>query len=251
MPTLLEQNQLDGHQHELIPAKSEVPFSCDGCKELGFGPCYRCPETNCNYIVHPECHIPLPTLSSHQFFEGCYFQFHKESPTGPGTRICDICASDIHGFSYQCSDSKHDLHPHCANLPLAFSLPDSDTNIYLRERIRSRCLKCNSKKRSSDRVQGLSYVSSDGNLCYHVACLNEAHVENWRNGHLTPDVNANGESSRSLELQNLVPNQVARPRRSRAMRRLRWLFKFIKVVVSALFGDHITLVSTLFSFFQN
>ncbi|KAK8662398.1 hypothetical protein V6N13_091976 [Hibiscus sabdariffa] len=243
MPTLSKPTRFDGHRHELVPAKSEAPFSCDGCKELGFGPCYRCPNMNCDYIVHTECHIPLPTISSHQFFKRCNFKFHKESPTGLGTRICDVCASDIHGFSYQCSHCDLDLHPHCANLPPAFSLPDSDTKIYLCEKIKSRCLKCNSKKRSCGKVQGLSYVSSDGRLCYRVACLTEAHVENWRNG--------NGESTRSLELQNLAPNQVARTQNSKAMKRIKWLITFLKLVVSALFGDHFTLVSTLFQFLQN
>ncbi|KAK8671719.1 hypothetical protein V6N13_038306 [Hibiscus sabdariffa] len=251
MSTFPESNRFNGHQHELTPAKSEVPFSCDGCKELGFGSCYQCPVTNCSYIVHKECHNPPLTLSSHQFFQSSHFQFHEESPTGPGTRICDVCVSDIHGFSYQCSRGKHDLHPRCANLPPAFSLPDSDKAIYLCDEIKSRCLKCQSKKRSSGKVQGLSYVSSDGKLCYHVACLNKALVENWRNGLLTPDANANGESSRSLELQNVAPNQVARPQSSRAMRKLKWLITFLKLVVSALLGDHFTLVSTLFHFFQN
>ncbi|KAL4297992.1 hypothetical protein GQ457_12G031690 [Hibiscus cannabinus] len=255
MPTLSKPNHFHGHRHKLVPAKSEAPFSCDGCKELGFGPFYRCPNTNCDYIVHTECHIPLPTISSHQFFKRCNFKFHKESPTGSGTRICDVCASDIHGFSYQCSRGDLDLHPHCANLPRAFSLPDSDTKIYLCEKIKSRCLKCNSKKRSCGKVQGLSYVSSDGKLCYHVACLTEAHVENWRNGHLKLDATANGKSTRSLELRNLAPNQVARTQNSKAMKRIKWLMTFLKLVVHAIFGDYFSLLSTLGStvdkLFQN
>ncbi|KAA3481818.1 TMV resistance protein N-like [Gossypium australe] len=63
-------------------------------------------------------------------------------------------------------------------LPPVFSLPESDTEIYLRKEIKSKCLKCQSKKRSS----GLSYVSSDGKLCYRVACLKEACLENWKKG---------------------------------------------------------------------
>ncbi|KAK8671724.1 hypothetical protein V6N13_038311 [Hibiscus sabdariffa] len=250
MPSLSKPTCFDGHRHELVPAKSEAPFSCDGCKELGFGPCYRCPNTSCNYIVHIECHIPLPTISSHQFFKGCNFKFHKESPTGPGTRICDVCASDIHRFSYQCSRGKYDLHPHCANLPPSFSLPDSDTKINLCEKIKSICVQCKKKKRSSGKVQGLSYASSDDKLRYHVACLNEAHVKNWRNGQLKLDFSCNEESS-SLELQNLAPNQVARTQNSKAMKRIKWLITFLKLVVSALFGDHFTLISTLYHLFQN
>ncbi|KAH1045620.1 hypothetical protein J1N35_036404 [Gossypium stocksii] len=130
MPTLLKIHVIDGDpQHELVWEKSQVPFICDGCKELGFG----------------------------QFFPKCNFQFHKENPLGSTTRVYDICASDIQGFLYQCTREDHDLHPHCASLPPVFSLPDSETEIYLRKEIKSRCLKCQRKKRS-----GLSYVSSDG-----------------------------------------------------------------------------------------
>ncbi|TYJ16271.1 hypothetical protein E1A91_A10G240600v1 [Gossypium mustelinum] len=251
MPTLLKIHDLDGHpEHELEWKKSEVPFICNGCKELGFGVCYQCPDMNCNYILHEECRIRRPTPPFQKFFEDCNFQFHPENPLGP--RKCDICTLDIQGFLYQCSYGEHNLHPHCTSLPPVISLPDSDMSIYLRRRIQSKCLKCQSKKISSSRVQGLSYVSSDGKLCYHVTCLKQASLEAWKRDYFNLDVNANDEE-KSLALQNLSPKLVVRPsgeQNSKAMKGFKLLIKFIKLLFSALLGDHFTLFSTLFQNFS-
>ncbi|MBA0629671.1 hypothetical protein Godav_024189 [Gossypium davidsonii] len=212
MAGLLVIHDTDGHpEHKLKLEKSEVPFICGGCKELGFGLRYQ------------------------------------------WTRICDICALDIRGFLYQCSRGDYDLHPHCASLPLTFTLPGSNEVIKLREKIESRCLKCQRKERASGRVQGLSYVSSDGMLCYHVACLKEACLDNWTMGYFQLDALAN-EERRILALQNLAPNQEVRIRAAQsanAMRGIRLLITFLKLVVSAILGEPFTLVSTLFQISQS
>ncbi|MBA0629670.1 hypothetical protein Godav_024188 [Gossypium davidsonii] len=211
MAGLLEIHDKDGHpEHKLKLERSEVPFICGGCKELGFGLRYQ------------------------------------------WTRICDICALDIRGFLYQCSHGDIDLHPHCASLPLTFTLPDSNELIELRENTKSRCLKCQRKERAG-KVQGLSYVSSDGKLCYHVACLKEACLDNWKRGYFQLDVLAN-EENKILALQNLAPNQVVRPsegQSSNAMKGIKLLITFLKLVVSAILGEPFTLVSTLFQIAQN
>ncbi|MFQ6646979.1 hypothetical protein Gotur_019201 [Gossypium turneri] len=106
MAGLLEIHDKDGHpEHKLRLERSEVPFICGGCKELGFGLRYQCPNMNCNYILHEECGFGLENQLplTHKFFKrSCDFQFHRQNPL-PGTRICDICALDIQGFLYQCS----------------------------------------------------------------------------------------------------------------------------------------------------
>ncbi|XVF23881.1 hypothetical protein REPUB_Repub13aG0077700 [Reevesia pubescens] len=257
MPTLLNL-KCDGHPHQLVWKKSEVPFHCDGCKELGGMPgyCYQCPNNDCNFILHEECGLRPPANSPliKQFFNGCDFKFYIENPLG-GTRICNVCASDIQGSLYQCSCRKdpNDLHPCCANLPPVFSLSNSNMKIYLSKEIKSKCLKCQSRKRSSGKVQGLSYVSSDGNFGYHVACLKEACLENWKKGYFQLDVIADDEN-KSLALQNLAPNEVALRRgrqSSKAMKGFKWVIIFLKLVVSAIFGEPFTLISTLFQFYQN
>lgn len=244
-----------GHpEHKLRLERSEDHFICGGCKEPGFGLRYKCPEENCNYILHDECGLGLEygVPPAQRFFRNCDFKFHRQNPL-PRTRICDICALDIRGFLYQCSHGDNDLHPHCANLPLTITLPDSNEVIELRQKIKSKCLKCQRKERTSGKVQGLSYVSSDGNLCYHVACLKEACLDNWKKGYFQLDVLAN-EDNKILALQNLAPNQVARPNKaqsSNAMKGIRLLITFLKLIVSAILGEPFTLVSTLFQISQN
>ncbi|MBA0750049.1 hypothetical protein Gogos_003913 [Gossypium gossypioides] len=255
MAGLLVIHDTDGHpEHKLKLEKSEVPFICAGCKELGFGLRYQCPNMECDYILHHECGLGLGYGRSptQKFFKKCDFQFHRQNPL-PGTRICDICALDIRGFLYQCSHGDYDLHPHCASLPLTFTLPGSNEVIKLREKIESRCLKCQRKERASGRVQGLSYVSSDGMLCYHVACLKEACLDNWTMGYFQLDALAN-EERKILALQNLAPNQEVRVRAGQsanAMRGIRLLITFLKLVVSAILGEPFTLVSTLFQISQS
>ncbi|XVF83656.1 hypothetical protein PTKIN_Ptkin16aG0507600 [Pterospermum kingtungense] len=126
--------------------------------------------------------------------------------------------------------------------------------IRLSKEIKSKCLKCQTKKRQEDKVQGLAYVSSNGSFCYHVACLKEPCLDNWKKGYFKLDVIANDEN-KSLALQNLAPKEVALRRdqgqSSKAMKRVKWLIIFLKLVVSAIFGEPFTLISALFQISQN
>ncbi|XP_022747257.1 uncharacterized protein LOC111297003 [Durio zibethinus] len=207
MPSLQTLRDLDDHPHPLKLKKSKAPFICDGCKVEGFGFCYQCTE-GCDFFFHKECGIRRPPACQ-KFFEGCEFKFHKKNPLG-GDRICDVCALDIQGFLYQstCRKNPNVLHPCCANLPMIISPPYTDMKIYLCNKIKTECLKCGSKKRSADKVQGFSYASSDGEFCYHVACLREVGVENWIKSYCQPDVIADNEN-KPLSLIDLALKKVA------------------------------------------
>ncbi|OMO96863.1 hypothetical protein COLO4_15029 [Corchorus olitorius] len=126
---------------------------------------------------------------------------------------------------------------------------DTNMEIYLRKEIRSKCLKCQSKKRSG-KVQGWAYESSDGQFSYHVACMKEAWLQNWKKGYFQLN---DGENKRSLVLQNLAPKEVAlrgKGQSSKSMKGVKWLIMFLKLVVSAIFGDPVSLIVNLFQISQ-
>ncbi|KAK6272882.1 hypothetical protein POUND7_009965 [Theobroma cacao] len=223
------------HPHRLLLESAEVPFRCDGCKELGFGLCYQCPYEKCNFHLHKECGNAPPS-TSHPFLKRCNFKFYKETP-GWRARFCDACGLDIKGFLYQCShEHAHDLHPCCAELPK--SLSSNGEKIYLSNQVRSKCLKCK-RKEIANGVKGWSYVSSCGNYCYHVACVKEAIIENWQGGYFQLDV--------TNELQISGPSQELAGRNggTSGWRKARKLWLILKLVVSAIFGDPVTLISSL------
>ncbi|XWS07768.1 hypothetical protein CRYUN_Cryun41cG0019100 [Craigia yunnanensis] len=229
------------HPHRLLLVSTQIPYRCDGCKELGFGLCYQCPYEECNFHLHEECGN-APSSISHPFFKTCkYFKFYKETP-GCRARFCDACGMDINGFLYQCSNEHaHDLHPCCAKLPK--SLSNNGVKINLSNEVGSKCMKCK-RKEIANGVKGWSYVSSCGNYCYHVACVKETIIENWKMGYFQTDV-TNGENG--LELQNIAPSQevVVSSGESSRWKKTRKLWFILKLVVSAIFGDPVTLISSL------
>ncbi|MBA0571313.1 hypothetical protein Golob_004893 [Gossypium lobatum] len=128
---------------------------------------------------------------------------------------------------YHCSKGKYSLHPYCATLQTSFSLRE--------------------KNRSSNDVQCLSYVSSDGNLCYHVACMKEACRDNWNKGYFRPGSETN-EQSKFLALQNLAPKvELSSVGQTSEVS----LITFLKLVVYAILGEPFDLIAPLFQFSQN
>ncbi|KAJ8760317.1 hypothetical protein K2173_011870 [Erythroxylum novogranatense] len=98
----------------------QEPYQRNGCKELGFGPCYECEHKHCDYHLDDECANPDQTISP--FVKGCTFKFHEKAPQMMGERICNACGRDVLGFVYQCIDKvAQDLHPCCAKLQLTLS----------------------------------------------------------------------------------------------------------------------------------
>ncbi|KAH1045622.1 hypothetical protein J1N35_036406 [Gossypium stocksii] len=166
MPILKKQKDWE-HEHDFQLDNNAGVFTCDGCKEIGFGNCYKCsPERPCNYVLHVTCLNEKGTPLSNPLFKNCRFQFDRIRPLSVAP-TCRICALDIQGRMYHCIKRKYSLHPHCATLQTTFSLPDSDMTIKLRRGTKLnffkskclKCLKCGKKNRSSGNVQCLSYVS--------------------------------------------------------------------------------------------
>ena len=227
------------HPHILTLKPSGEPYKCDGCKELGFGPCYHCQD--CNYHLHEECAMASES-AYHPFFKKCHFIFRNETYD----RICDACGKDVMGVSYKClHDKAHDLHPCCLKLQHTI-YGDGGIKLKLSDKVSSKCLKCKSKEISKGK-KGWSYVSSCGEFCYHVACVKDLVLENWKNGYFDGDVDQKnnlalmqiGTSSTSTCTCNEVVESGGGWFGSKGKRFWRIARMVLKLVISAIFGDPI------------
>ncbi|KAJ6720425.1 CYSTEINE/HISTIDINE-RICH C1 DOMAIN FAMILY PROTEIN [Salix viminalis] len=220
----------------LLLKNPQEPYKCDGCKELGFGPCYKCEHEGCSFYLHEECANATPS-AVHSYSE-CSLKFHFRAPQG-NKRCCDACGQDVLGFVYQCKNKHpHTYHPSCLKLKRTLTAKDG-TTLHLKEKLPSKCLYCGSKK-TSNGIKGWSYVSSCRQYCYHVACVKDMILENWRNGYFLQDGNVN-EVNNYRALESSIPNrEVALPRgRSSSMTKQIWrkAKPVVMVIISALFGD--------------
>lgn len=75
-------------KHELQLINYEANYGCNGCKEPGFGPRYRCEL--CNYDLHKECMFTNDTCR-HDFFRDATFVFMEHPPISPPTITCFLC----------------------------------------------------------------------------------------------------------------------------------------------------------------
>lgn len=225
--------------HMLTLKSSDAAYMCEGCKELGLGPCFECQD--CNFHLHEECAMPSKS-SYHPHFKRCEFTFREE--TYNGGRYCDACGKDVMGFVYQCThDNAHDLHPCCLKLQRKIIAGDGLV-LRLSDKVPSKCLKCNSREISRG-IKGWSYVSSCGEFCYHVACVKDLVLENWRNGYFDGDKNINSVSAQTSNNFALMQiggpsNQVAQTGGrigSKAKKFWRIAKMVLKLIISAIFGD--------------
>ncbi|GLT90828.1 hypothetical protein SLE2022_087450 [Rubroshorea leprosula] len=154
-------------QHKLKFENSEILFQCDGCKEVGIGPHYRCAA--CNFDLHVHCGIPSPSIY-HPFYTKCSFQFLSRPP-GDMPRYCEACKKVVTGFVYHCKASGFDLHPCCAKLPMV--LDNGEVKLSLHSKVSASCQKCGRKGKC------WSYRSACKKYNLHVACVLEISVENW------------------------------------------------------------------------
>ncbi|KAL9238178.1 hypothetical protein vseg_012641 [Gypsophila vaccaria] len=154
-------------QHKLKLDLAQLPFKCDGCKEIGIGSCYKC--TSCEYDLHMHCAIPTSSIY-HPFYPKCSFIFMSRPP-GNIPRYCNACERPVTGFLYHCNSCGFDLHPCCAKLPTV--LDDGSGMLYLYRKVSGPCQRCGKKGRS------WTYRSSDKKYNLHVACVKDMLIESW------------------------------------------------------------------------
>ncbi|GMY05884.1 Cysteine/Histidine-rich C1 domain family protein [Fagus crenata] len=128
--------------HTLKLEYSEIPFKCDGCKEVGIGSHYKC--AICDFDLHIHCANYSPTIF-HPYYPKWTFQFLSSLP-GNMPRYCNGCEKDVIMFVYHCYKCGYNLHPCCAKL--LTSLHDGEVNLYLYKKVSAPCHKCGRKGRS-------------------------------------------------------------------------------------------------------
>ena len=153
-------------------------YMCSGCKELGYWSSFHCENSNCNYILHPECVIAIAecdTHAVHPFFNKCFFKLlEKEGPGG----FCDACGKDLLGFFYHCSQTNYALHPCCLKLKDKFCDKDGKVLMTLCDKVPSKCVHCKDMHVARNQFEGWSYVlNSDGRTCFHVKCFKELYLQ--------------------------------------------------------------------------
>ncbi|XP_010243310.1 PREDICTED: uncharacterized protein LOC104587404 [Nelumbo nucifera] len=218
-------------QHKLRFEYIEVPFKCDGCKEVGIGSRYKC--SICDFDLHIHCALPSPSIY-HPFYKKCSFQFFARPP-GNVPRFCNACEKDVNGFVYHCKSCGFDLHPTCANLPRV--LDDGEVKLYLYRKVSSACHKCGRKGRS------WSYRSSCKKYNLHVACVREILVESWHELYFG---RGNGNGIKKLETR--IPSlkgtfNVQHRSKGKVKKCCEMAGMAIQFIISAVLGDPTTLIA--------
>ncbi|XP_047323768.1 uncharacterized protein LOC124927407 [Impatiens glandulifera] len=172
-----EITHLSHPRHKLRLNYTNIPFKCNGCKEIGIGSHYNC-SSSCDFDLHTHCAIPKPSIS-HPFYTECSFQFLSQPP-GTIERNCNACEKRVTGFLYHCRKCGFDLHPCCARLPMVL-VDDHQGKVKLNlfEKVSSKCQRCGKKG------QSWSYRSSCNRYSLHVACVKEMLVERWHENEIT------------------------------------------------------------------
>ncbi|XP_027351469.1 uncharacterized protein LOC113862591 [Abrus precatorius] len=234
------------HAQSLQYNSPGAPYRCSGCRELGFGASYRC--KNCSYILHDVCKNCV-SFATHPFFPRSDFEFYETAP-GNRTRYCDACGKDVLGFVFHCTRTGKDLHPCCLNLKASISDEEGLVKLELCEEVPSKCAKCKHRN-VVDGVKGWSYVSSEG-TCYHVSCVKEMVLENWKKGYFSQsqETNSNGMSETEHSQLALRSKEIVQSERS--SRRSSTIKKYTKIAVlvfqlifSAIFGNPVIAIATL------
>lgn len=220
-------------QHKLKFEYTEIPFKCDGCKEVGIGSRYRC--AMCDFDLHMHCAMPSPSIF-HPFYTKCSFQFFSRPP-GNNPRYCNACEKDITGFTYHCTSCGFDLHPCCAKLPMV--LDDGEVKLYLYRKVSSSCHRCGRKGRS------WSYRSKCKKYNLHVACVKEMLVETW---HEFLGSHGNKNTTRRLEMTRIPSlKNTLQTHHHKSKGKVKKCCEIaglaVQFVISAVLGDPTTLIA--------
>ncbi|TMW83913.1 hypothetical protein EJD97_000477 [Solanum chilense] len=102
--------------HSLTLFDSNTKYVCEGCKTLGIGKRFNCPE--CDFDLHEYCGTCPMNLSS---FLHSYHSLKLVTRMPHGNRqldrICNVCCDSIEGLFYRCNTCEFDVHPLCTLLP--------------------------------------------------------------------------------------------------------------------------------------
>lgn len=228
--------------HELEMKKYLKPYTCDGCKETGFGPRYRCEK--CDFDLHQACMFPQMSSSSHEFFLGSTFKFFRTPPRAchdKCRRMCDACIKPITGFVYHCEKDDLDLHPCCRNLNRSYRIEDVEFNLH--KKVRGKCLWCNKKNiKGSSNDNGWSYISTCEKYHVHVACVTQMALEEWHKS----GGDCIADQDQPLALENVNLNEIRARGRDGGNKFWRIFKVFIKTIVSIVLGDPTTILASLF-----
>ncbi|KAI3931997.1 hypothetical protein MKW98_012407 [Papaver atlanticum] len=218
--------------HKLKLDYTEIPFNCEGCKEAGIGPRYRCEK--CDFDLHKNCAVG-PQFITHPFYKKCEFELHYRPP-GTVMRYCDACGSDVLGFVYHCKKCGFDLHPCCASLPQV--LDDGKHNLYLSVKISSSCHRCGGKG------SGWAYRSECKNYNLHVSCVKQMLLENWQAMYFKVDQNKVSEiQTRIPYLKGNVKNYRNGGKGSKVKRYTQMAGNAVGIVGSAILGDPTAIIA--------
>ncbi|XP_038889227.1 uncharacterized protein LOC120079117 [Benincasa hispida] len=266
-PEIILRNHPSHPWHVLELKNYMEPYTCDGCKEKGFGPRYRCEK--CDFDLHQACTYNRIASVSHDYFPGSKFRFLRNppKPCHPECIIrCDACRKTIKGFVFHCEEDNLDLHPCCRNLKRSYEIEDVKFNLH--KKVRGKCMWCNRKSlKDGGNDNGWSYMSECGNYHVHVACITEMALEEWYNYNNNNKQQRGGTSSssggsmramksttttttapQSLAVKLKVQEIQARRRGDGGGKDKFWrILKFIiKTVVSIVIGDPTMIVASFF-----
>ncbi|PIA39083.1 hypothetical protein AQUCO_02700333v1 [Aquilegia coerulea] len=200
------------HEHNLKPECNKIPFTCDGCKEIGWGPRFRCQD--CNYDLHKDCAI-APSTTFHPFYEKCSFKFLESVPDWRER----ACGRAMHEFVYHCHNCGYDLHPSCASLPHV--LEGEGVELHLRENLSSKCFEC--KK-----------------YHFHVSCVKDMVVNKWEQEYLGgTELNSIGMEISQVPCLQLTSQSDASSGKGKISKYWRIAKIILKVIISSIIGDPI------------
>lgn len=246
------------HNHPLDLKSYIKPYTCDGCKEKGFGPRYRCEE--CDFDLHEHC-MEVTASTSHEFFPNSTFNFLTTPPKACHKhckRQCDACRKPINGFVYHCKKHDLDLHPCCRNLKRKYQIKggeeeeEEELEFNLHKNVQKKCLWCNKKSiKEGDHSNGWSYISKCNNYHVHVACVIEMILEEWNKKSDTINkinYNAKEDNHKTLALHKVNFKEIQAKRNGNGKsgnKYWRTLKVFIKTIVSIVLGDPTMVLASL------
>ena len=195
-------------EHKLKRMTSVAPYLCDGCKEPGYGPRYRCDYGGGQSLddLHTRCALAGDPLVHPLFGYGKQFEFWflHEAPSSPvheGRRVCDACGEATRGFVYHCSEQDLDLHPCCAALPDRIILDGRAFDLH--RRASRPCAFCpDNEGRRRWFWAYRCYVDGDA-VDLHVACLKEMARRSWEASNRNQDDVGGGALNVDHMLENM------------------------------------------------